>query len=162
VTTPKATASPASRFGCNQDVTMSQAVPSNFSPFAYEPMRRGAESRGAPEAVGTDRELGMRLMRGPGNPRDRALSPLAQQWMEGLPSDLQPHTMAHTYARIVNRLALCWADPALREMLFADLLGSRRQGRRGFPTAVHTELTALREFAGLGPKPVAAPPRRVI
>ena len=141
---------------------MSHPGSSDFSPFTYEPTRRGVVSNVPPEVPSEEREAGMRLMRGPGNPRDRVLSPLAQCWMEDLPSDLQPHTMAHTYPRIVNRLALCWADRALRELLFADLLGARRKGRRGFPAAVNAELFALREFAGVGPKAAPAATRRVI
>jgi hypothetical protein len=125
---------------------MNQTASSNFSPFEFETMRHSAASDLPPVAPNLEREAGMRLMREPANPRDRNLSPVAKRWVVGFPEPLQPHCLAQAYPRVANRLALCWVDPKLRDLLFADLLGGRRNGRQGFPPVVHAELMALRAF----------------
>ncbi len=127
---------------------MDQPRNSDFTPFSFETMRRGTSFNRPPavEMPHPEREAGMRLMRGPSNPHHRKLSQAAQRWFENLHAPLQPHNLARLYPRIANRLAQCWLDPKLRDLVFADLLDSRRRGRKGFPPAVHAELKALTSF----------------
>ena len=47
------------------------------------------------------------------------------------------------YPHVANRLALCWADKALANRLFEDLLVDKRGGRKGFPSTVRAELLQL-------------------
>jgi hypothetical protein len=90
-----------------------------------------------------DKGVGHQLLRSPPNPRDKKLSDLAQVWADRLPAAHRPLSLCLQYPRIANRLALCWADQALTEMVFSELLEDRRGNRRGFPAAVREELLTL-------------------
>ena len=68
-------------------------------------------------------------------------------WLADLPRAAVPRTLAHDYPRIVNRLALCWSDPALATLVLDSLLVDRRGGRRGFAEAIEQELRGLRAEA---------------
>ncbi len=74
---------------------------------------------------------------------------MAHAWLESLPPAVVPREMARAYPRLVNRLALCWRDAALADMLLDELLVDRRGGRRGFPPAVAAELLRLREWQAM-------------
>jgi hypothetical protein len=90
-----------------------------------------------------DQGVGHQLLRSPPNPRDKKLSDLAKVWVDRFPPAHKPLSLCHLYPRIANRLALCWADQALTEMIFSELLEDRRGNRQGFPTAVQQELLTL-------------------
>lgn len=109
------------------------------------PVRARTASRGsAPTSSMTAADW--RLLRSPPGPLDQALSRPAQAWLARLPAGVRPHALCTRYPRIANRLAVCWADPALTDLLFDDLLIDRRGGRQGFPAPVLADLLALREL----------------
>ena len=80
----------------------------------------------------------------PERPQDRVLSDCGVSWARGLPATARPNSLMQTYPRLANRLALCWADPALAKLLLDELFADRRGGRKGFPRAVASELQGLR------------------
>lgn len=92
--------------------------------------------------------------RAPHAERDKTLSRLVPRWRESLPPESTPDYLCVHFPRIANRLALCWADPALALHLLDELLRDRRGGRRGFPAEALDELKSLRRVAlrRLGPK----------
>lgn len=83
-------------------------------------------------------------------PQDGALSVLARAWAAQLPQALRPASLLQCFPRLANRLALCWADPALASMLLTELRTDRRGGRRGFPPSVAKELLSLHRNLALG------------
>ncbi len=80
-------------------------------------------------------------------PRDETLSTGTVAWLESLPPEHHPHNLCLAYPRIANRIALCWPDWALTEILFDELLVDRRGGRRGFPQPVQKDLLVLRQWS---------------
>ena len=82
-------------------------------------------------------------LRRPGRPEDRTPMAFTVRWANEFPRDRQPNLLLERYPHVANRLALCWADKALAERLFEDLLVDKRGGRKGFPSAVRAELLHL-------------------
>lgn len=82
--------------------------------------------------------------RTPENDHDRALSSASRAWIQALPEEVRPFDLAARHPRVVNRIALCWNDPALIERLFDELLVDRRGGRKGFAPGVAEDLLRLR------------------
>ena len=58
---------------------------------------------------------------------------------------MRPAELARRYPRIANKLAVCWDDPVLTELVMIDLLIDRRGGRQGFAPAIASELMRLRQ-----------------
>ena len=85
--------------------------------------------------------------REPLRPIDTALSPLAEKWVQQLPSPTQPVQLCEHYPRIANRIALCWPDRGLTAQVFETLFAVKRGGRRGFPKVIVEELAALRKHS---------------
>lgn len=77
--------------------------------------------------------------------RQESLSALAQRWIDALPPEVRPRELPKSYARVANRIALCWPDKALCAVLFDSLLVDKRGGRRGFPSQIKAELVSLRQ-----------------
>jgi hypothetical protein len=71
-------------------------------------------------------------VRRPEHLQDRALKAHTVLWANNLPSELRPGLLLERYPHVANRLALCWADKALTNRLFEDLLIDKRGGRKGF------------------------------
>ena len=117
-----------------------------FRRSAEPPSVREARER-ARERATASHQTDYHAMRTPPRPQDLALTALATAWLDELPAGVRPAALAAQYPRIVNRLALCWRDPALTRQVFDSLLLDRRERRRGFPAAVRDELLALRDFA---------------
>jgi len=69
----------------------------------------------------------------------------ATHFVESLPEDLRPYTLARTFPRIVNKMAELWRRPAQMDVLFDELLVDTRGGRQGFPLTVLFEITALKD-----------------
>jgi hypothetical protein len=90
-----------------------------------------------------EKELFWRLLRGPSRARDQTLTPLAHAWYSALPEDLQPQALRARYPRVANRLALCWADPVLTNVVLRELLNDKRRRRKGFAADVRLELLKL-------------------
>jgi hypothetical protein len=82
-------------------------------------------------------------MRRPSHSDDFVLAEDASAWMASLPLVLQPRETVLRFPRIVNRLARCWHDEELLELLFDELLIDHRGARQGFPPEVHAEILAL-------------------
>lgn len=80
-------------------------------------------------------------------PTDRALTGRAIDWLIALPPKLRPHSLSVEFPRIVNVLAEVWDDPQRCQAAFDSLLCDGRRRRKGFPSAVQAELTALRDWA---------------
>lgn len=133
--------------------TMAHKTSSDFTPFLYEPLRRAdriATRSEAPQNAALKPAEAMRLLRSSRNPRDRALTPLAEAWRDRLSQRLPTRTLCEHYPRIANRLALCWSDRMLTRQLLDQLLHDRRGGRKGFPAPVRAELVALSAAVGSG------------
>jgi hypothetical protein len=80
--------------------------------------------------------------------RDKTLSPLALRWIAELPEDARPRYLAEKYARVCNRIAMCWADPTLTVALFLeDYFVDKRGTRQGWPPLALAELKVLNAFA---------------
>ena len=75
-----------------------------------------------------------------------ALLPLSLEWLTSLPPDVRPLALATKYPRIVNRIAVAWAEPSTCRANFDDLVYDNRGDRQGFPPDVHRDLLALREY----------------
>jgi hypothetical protein len=84
--------------------------------------------------------------RSPPNPKDTRVSKSALVWVENLPPQAIPFYLCEHFPRIVNRLALCWADPELAIRRLDDLLKDKRGGRQGFPPEALREIETLREL----------------
>jgi|SRR5437660_3703429 len=98
--------------------------------------------------------------RSPGNPGDEShdwftvrkarpadyLLPVSQRWMDHLPHDVCPLTLATRFPRIVNLVAMQWNDRAGCPAYFEDLLHDRRGGRQGFPADVQRDISNLRSY----------------
>lgn len=76
---------------------------------------------------------------------DEALSDEARAWLAELPEAVRPRQLAGRYARLANRIAKLWDDPARCERFLDELMTDRRGGRKGFPLAIATELATLHE-----------------
>lgn len=117
--------------------------PSEFAALA--PRRRTAAASAPP--ANKSPWMTPEANRAPPSERDRTLSHLVPPWRESLPPDAKADHLCAHFPRIVNRLALCWADPALALSLLDELFRDRRGGRRGFPAEALEELRSLRRVA---------------
>jgi hypothetical protein len=97
------------------------------------------------DAPDTDPPPGARLRRAP-RACDDALNGTSRAWLRQLPAGRRPLRLCERLPRLANRIAWCWADAALVDAVFDDLLTDRRGGRQGFPKAVVTELRRLRDY----------------
>ena len=70
----------------------------------------------------------------------------SREWLGSLPTDVQPTSLAAQYPRIVNLLAIEWANPTICRVYLADLLADERGNRKGFPADVQRELVTLRDY----------------
>jgi hypothetical protein len=67
-------------------------------------------------------------------------------WAAALPEEVRPYALMRQYARVANRIAVAWRDPAAFDVCMSDLLIDRRGGRRGFPDDVSRNLLDLRDY----------------
>jgi len=75
--------------------------------------------------------------------QDRALTAQARQWLRRLPARERPLALCSMYARLANRIAAVWEDPAQTDAVFDELMIDQRGGRLGFPPLVAAELMRL-------------------
>jgi len=75
--------------------------------------------------------------------QDRTLSAQARQWLRRLPARERPLALCSMYARLANRFAAVWENPAQTEAVFEELMIDHRGGRLGFPPLVASELMRL-------------------
>jgi hypothetical protein len=74
----------------------------------------------------------------------KELSPDAQALLDMLPAKLLEHT-ARDFPHLIERFTANWSSPQAMRQVFDSLTFETRTGRQGFPLAVLTELTELRE-----------------
>jgi len=108
---------------------------------------RTAFARSKPRALWTAEDW-MRV-RAPLRLRDAELSPKAQRWLTRLPDDVRPQALCAQFPRIVNQLAVCWADIGLIEHLMECLMLDQRGGRHGFPREVADDIALIYEYHAL-------------
>jgi hypothetical protein len=73
------------------------------------------------------------------------LLPASKAWLASLPAEVYPTTLAASYARIVNLLALHWQDHDACTVFLDNLHVDRRGNRQGFSAAVKSEIRVLQE-----------------
>jgi hypothetical protein len=112
-----------------------------------------AEAAERAQTLLREKELFWRLLRGPSKARDQTLTPLAHAWYGAFPADLQPRALREQYPRVANRLALCWSDPVLTDLVMRELLKDKRRRRKGFAADVRLELLKLHAASIEGAKP---------
>jgi GNAT superfamily N-acetyltransferase len=82
-------------------------------------------------------------LRQPPSEYDKTLNRAALAWLDQLPRDLVPLSLAMRFPRIVNRLARFWDSPRAIDEYLDQLLVDRRGRRKGFPKRVIEDLSAL-------------------
>lgn len=82
-------------------------------------------------------------LRQPPSESDRTLNRATLAWLDRLPRDLVPLSLAMRFPRIVNRMARFWDSPKVIDEYLDELLVDRRGKRKGFPKRVLEELCAL-------------------
>jgi hypothetical protein len=70
----------------------------------------------------------------------------SEKWFDALPPEIAPCALATHFPRIVNVIVAQWNDHRGAPEVFEELLGDRRGGRAGFPSAVRRDLVALQAF----------------
>jgi hypothetical protein len=78
-------------------------------------------------------------------PADHLL-PQSEKWFDMLPQQFAPCALASQFPRIVNLIVSQWNDHVNAPGVFEELLGDRRGGRAGFPSAVRRDLLNLQEL----------------
>lgn len=135
----------------------SEFMPSRLSGFA-ELSGHGAFDPTVRAAAAAQKTLLVpEAHRAPPSAADKTPSPLVPRWVDTLAPESRPHFLCEHFPRIANRLALCWADPALTAKLIDEFLLDRRGTRRGFPPQASAELKALRHVAALRMGPALQP-----
>lgn len=68
-----------------------------------------------------------------------------REWLGTLPSGFNLSALAHSYPRILNRIALLWVNPAMCQLYLDELLFSDRgDNRQGFPPKACLEIMRLK------------------
>ena len=147
---------PSQLFGWEHEPALerrSQFMPSSLSGFSEFSGLGAFDRHGRSAALPPRRSPLMEpeARRSPPSDSDKSLSRLVPLWLEGLPADVRPHHLCARFPRIANRLALCWADPALAVKLLDDFFADKRGARLGFPPEARNELAQLRRLAARAP-----------
>jgi hypothetical protein len=85
-------------------------------------------------------------IRQPVSPYDRFLNRATIAWLDALPRDFAPRSIATQFPRIANRLARFWDSPKAIDDYFEQLLHDKRGRRKGFPKDVLEELFRLDHY----------------
>jgi hypothetical protein len=67
-------------------------------------------------------------------------------WLASLPIDVRPRELAQQFPRIANKLCELWKRPAQCDVFIKKLIMDDRGGRKGFPSAVAAEVSALADY----------------
>src|SRR5436309_1234639 len=113
---------------------------------AWHAAPAAAPASASPAESPISEEEKWKRMRAPQFAHERVLSGWTHSWLQSLPEAVRPLELSVRHPHVVNRLALCWNDPALTERLLDDLLIGRRGKRKGFPKPVAEELLQLRRY----------------
>lgn len=84
--------------------------------------------------------------RRPVGKEDLELSAAARSLLDSIEEPARPKALAASFPRIVNRMATLWKTPRLMDRYFEELLTDDRGNRKGFPLAILTELTTLKDY----------------
>jgi hypothetical protein len=69
-----------------------------------------------------------------------------RHWMNSLPPDYRPQSLAIRFPRIANLIAASWDNPKECNAYIYSLLHDQRGGRKGFPPEVQKDLADLRLY----------------
>lgn len=69
-----------------------------------------------------------------------------RRWMNSLPPDYRPHSLAIRFPRIANLIAASWDNPEECTAYLHSLLHDARGGRKGFPVQVQKDIADLRVY----------------
>lgn len=75
--------------------------------------------------------------------QSEVLTEHAHAWVRKFPLQSRPLELCNVYPRVANRIAECWEDLAVTEVVLDDLLVDHRGGRKGFPAQIGIELLRL-------------------
>jgi hypothetical protein len=79
-----------------------------------------------------------------GNGHDTPLGPNEfEDWMQQLPSEVRPYSLAARFEHIARKIAFMWNDETALFKYMGELLVDQRGGRQGFPPHVALELMRL-------------------
>jgi hypothetical protein len=85
-----------------------------------------------------------KALREPASGRDGS-SLYSRALLDQLPAGLLTHT-ARDFPHLIERFAANWSSPMAMQKVFDELTFESRPSRKGFPLAVLSELTELRNF----------------
>ena len=83
--------------------------------------------------------------------------PRTKTWFEALPPEVRPCALMRQFPRIANLIAAAWEDLVLFEVCMDSLLTDKRGGRKGFPSDVIAELSALDQHRHTFKEPALPP-----
>lgn len=69
-----------------------------------------------------------------------------RHWMNSLPPDYRPQSLAIRFPRIANLIAASWDDPKECTAYISSLMNDQRGGRKGFPMEVQKDIGDLRAY----------------
>ena len=69
-----------------------------------------------------------------------------RHWMNSLPPDYRPQSLAIRFPRIANLIAASWDNPKECSEYLYSLLHDQRGGRKGFPPEVQKDIADLRVY----------------
>ncbi len=115
-----------------------------MKPFEFEAVTVAEAKRvldGRPRAVAPDGSA-RRVTRD----EKETLQASTMQWLDELPVNAQPLSLARSYPRIANRICGLWDKPVRCSSYLVDLLIVRRVNRQGFPLAIANEISELTAY----------------
>lgn len=79
----------------------------------------------------------------------QTILPATRHWMNSLPPDHRPQSLALRFPRIANLIAASWGNPRECAAYIYSLLHDERGGRKGFPIEVQQDIADLRVYVAM-------------
>ena len=115
----------------------------SFEPDTCAPAQAAALPRGRQQRrTADDSEWAGRRK---AQPAQIILAP-TRHWMNSLPPDYRPQSLAIRFPRIANLIAASWDNPKECNAYLYSLLHDERGGREGFPVEVQKDIADLRVY----------------
>jgi hypothetical protein len=76
----------------------------------------------------------------------QVILPATRRWMNSLPPEYRPASLAIRFPRIANLIAASWDNPKECTAYIYSLLHDERGGRKGFPVQVQKDIADLRVY----------------